>query len=83
VRNDWFGLLVFVLFIAGTYIAEAFSKQRKRMKDIEERLVRLEDSRTKMFPPPEPLPYYNAMMRQKERTRQFLLERAQRQSPDD
>jgi len=40
-KSDWFWILVFVLFIAGTYIAEAFSKQRKRMKEIEERLGRL------------------------------------------
>lgn len=41
-KSDWFWILVFILFIAGTYIAEAFSKQRKRMKEIEERPDRLE-----------------------------------------
>jgi hypothetical protein len=39
---DWFWTLVFVLFIAGTYIAEAFSRQHKRMKEIEKRLGLLE-----------------------------------------
>jgi preprotein translocase subunit YajC len=42
VSSDWFWTLVFVLFIAGTYIAEAFSNQRKRMKEIEKRLDSLE-----------------------------------------
>jgi len=68
-NNDWFGLLVFVLFIAGTYIAEAFSKQRKRMKEIEERLERLETNKS---PARELLPYADAVRRQAERTRQFL-----------
>jgi cytochrome oxidase assembly protein ShyY1 len=80
VKSDWFWLLVFVLFIAGTYIAEALSKQRKRMKDIEERLDRIE---TKVSPPPKPLPYSDAVKRQAERTRQFLEERERRQSSDD
>lgn len=76
-RDDWPWLLTFILFIAGIYIAEAFSKQRKRMKEIEERLERLE---TKVSPPPKPLPYADAVKRQAERTQQFLLEREQRQS---
>jgi len=70
-RDDWFWILIFVLFIAGIYIGEALSMQRKRLKDIEERLDRLEDSKAKTFSAPESLPYYDAMMRQKERTRQF------------
>jgi len=77
VKSDWFWLLVFILFIAGTYIAEAFSKQRKRMKEIEERVERLE---TKVSPPPKPLPYADAVRRQAERTRQFLEERERRES---
>jgi len=44
-ESDWFWVLVFVLFMVGTYIAEAFSKQQKRIKEIEERLERLEDDR--------------------------------------
>jgi hypothetical protein len=39
---DWFWLLVFVLFIAGTYVAEALHSQRKRIKSLEDRLGRLE-----------------------------------------
>jgi hypothetical protein len=42
VRSDWFWILVFVLFIAGTYVAERFHKHSERMKKIEERLGRLE-----------------------------------------
>ena len=41
-NSEWFWLLVFVLFIAGTHIAEAFSKHRKRLDDIEKRLNKLD-----------------------------------------
>ncbi len=41
-KSDWFWILVFVLFIVGTYIGEALSKQRKQIAKIEERLNRLE-----------------------------------------
>jgi len=41
-NGDWFWALVFVLFIAGLYIAEAFDKHRKRMAKIEERLNKIE-----------------------------------------
>ena len=78
-RNDWPLILIFILVIAGTYIAEAFSKQHKRMKEIEDRLERLE---TKTFPFPEPLPYSDAVKRQAERTRHFLEERERRQSDE-
>lgn len=41
-KEEWFWGLVFILFIVGTYIGEAFSNHRKRLKNIEERLDRLE-----------------------------------------
>lgn len=41
-NGDWFWALVFVLFIAGLYIAEAFDKQRKRITKLEERLEKIE-----------------------------------------
>lgn len=41
-NSDWFWLLVFVLFIAGTYVAEALHSQRKRIKTLEDRLDRLD-----------------------------------------
>lgn len=41
-NGDWFWALVFVLFVAGLYIGEAFYKHRKRMAKIEERLNKVE-----------------------------------------
>jgi hypothetical protein len=41
-NGDWFWALVFVLLIAGLYIAEAFDMHRRRMEKIEERLDRIE-----------------------------------------
>jgi hypothetical protein len=41
-KSDWFWILIFALFIAATYIAQAFDKHSKRLKKIEERLERLE-----------------------------------------
>jgi hypothetical protein len=41
-NSDWFWLLVFVLFIAATYVAESFDKHRKRLDSLEKRLDGLE-----------------------------------------
>lgn len=61
----------------------ATRKEAKKAAEMAEQTKKeVEDLRAKMFPPPEPLPYYDAVTRQKERTRQFLLEQAQRQSDE-
>jgi hypothetical protein len=41
-KSDWPWILVFVLFIAGTYVAEALHSQRKRIESLEDRLGKLE-----------------------------------------
>jgi hypothetical protein len=44
-KGDWFWILGFVLFIAGTYVAEALHSHRKQIKEIRERLERLESKK--------------------------------------
>jgi hypothetical protein len=60
----------------------ARKEAKKAAETTEQTRKEVEDLRAKMLPSSKPLPYYDAMMRQKERTRQFLLERARQQSQE-
>ena len=66
--------------------AETAEQTKKGIADLRKDIEKeIQDLRSAL-PIPEPPPYsphFDAMERQKERTRQFLLERAQRQPPDE
>ena len=85
---DWIWAAIVVLFVMGTYIGEASDKQRDRIKKLEDRLDKVERSqdRTEQVRTPPASQFvsrYDAVERQKERTRKFLEEREQKHQANE